>query len=595
VSEGSTQEVLAGTADWSLFHGDAIALLRSLPDDSVDLLLTDPPYGLSDHPVESIVEALTAWLAGEPYQHKKRGFMQATWDSFVPGPEVWREVCRVLKPGAHAAVFAGTRTIDLMGIALRLAGFETRDTPFAGIGAGLVGAWVQGQGFAKSKRADRAVAMELCELPGGHYEATLPKPDDREPGDHICPDCVEGEPYAGYGTALAPKYEPILLVRKPFTGNIAQTILEHGTATLNIDGCRVAHASPEDLAAHQATVAAIKERGGSMDNSWKNTSDLSAANDVNTEGRWAPNFLLVHDARCRRVGTTAVTANPTWDTPNRDTAPSAFTGGEVSKVRHVSRIGEASAERRYDEAGVTSFAPLPGARRDEAEEVAVYECVGGCPVAELDRQGGVSVSSGGTGEASRAAGGLFGVAKPATGGFGDRGGPSRYFPQFEWDPELDDLTAFRYTPKAKRAERDRGLEHFRARSAAEATDSEDGQQRLNSPRTGAGRTGGVRNVHPTIKPNALLRWLARLIRPVQRGELKPLALVPFGGAGSEIMALLQERCRVIAAELNDTDERPFVSTARARINYVEGRAFIPRESLRAAEPPRQASLFEVSK
>jgi hypothetical protein len=598
MSEGGATQVLAGEATWSLFHGDCLGMLRGLPDCCVDLVVTDPPYGLSEHPQKSIVEALTCWLAEKPYLHKKAGFMGAHWDAFVPGPEVWREVFRVMKPGAHAAVFAGTRTIDLMGIALRLAGFEIRDTPFTAIGAGLCGAWVQGQGFAKSVRADRAVSMERCELPGQHCESTLPKPEKRKPGDHICPDHPDGEAWRGFGTALAPKYEPILMVRKPLDGTIGQNVLRHGCGTLNIDGTRVAHGSPADLAAHQAQVAAIKSRGGSMDNSWKNSSDLSGASDVNTAGRWPPNFLLVHDARCRKVGTQTVAANPTWDTPNRDTEPSAFTGERVSKVRHANgRDGEASADKRYATDGATAFAMLPGQRRDEQESVDVYECVDCCPVRSLATQSGEGKVNGSIGAAAGARvrqNSIYGTDAGMRGEFtshGDTGTAARYFPQLEWDPELDDISPFVYSAKASRAERDRGLNQFRERSGGEATEREDESISLASPRSGAGRGGGIRNNQPTIKPIRLIQRLVRTVRPPQLGEQAPLMLVPFGGAGSEIVAGLLEGCRVVSAEINDTDDKPFVSIARGRIHWVEGREFTPRESLRTAEPPAQVAMF----
>lgn len=109
-----------------ILHGDALAALRTLPDNSIDAIVTDPPYGLSKEP--DIAEVLTHWLAGDDYTHTGKGFMGNSWDSFVPGPSVWREAFRVLKPGGYAAVFASSRTIDLTTISLRLAGFEIRDT-----------------------------------------------------------------------------------------------------------------------------------------------------------------------------------------------------------------------------------------------------------------------------------------------------------------------------------------------------------------------------------------------------------------------------------------------------------------------------------
>ena len=108
-----------------VIHGDCLEVLRTMPDNSVDAVVTDPPYGLSREP--DIEEVLRHWLAGDDYNHRGGGFMGKEWDSFVPGPAVWREVCRVVKPGGHILCFAGTRTVDLMGISLRLGGFEIRD------------------------------------------------------------------------------------------------------------------------------------------------------------------------------------------------------------------------------------------------------------------------------------------------------------------------------------------------------------------------------------------------------------------------------------------------------------------------------------
>ena len=110
-----------------LYCGNNIDALKRLPDNSVDSVVTDPPYGLSAHTAEDVTNAMKAWVEGKEYLVKKKGFMGKTWDSFVPGPELWKEVYRVLKPGGHVLCFAGSRTDDLMGISLRLAGFEIRD------------------------------------------------------------------------------------------------------------------------------------------------------------------------------------------------------------------------------------------------------------------------------------------------------------------------------------------------------------------------------------------------------------------------------------------------------------------------------------
>ena len=111
-------------------HGDCLEVLRGLPDNSVDSVVCDPPYGLSNTKPAQVADVLAAWVTGdtEAVPATKGGFMGKDWDSFVPPPAVWEECLRVLKPGGHMAVFAGARTQDLMGLSIRLAGFEIRDT-----------------------------------------------------------------------------------------------------------------------------------------------------------------------------------------------------------------------------------------------------------------------------------------------------------------------------------------------------------------------------------------------------------------------------------------------------------------------------------
>lgn len=108
-----------------LLRGDCRERLRDLDADSIHAVVTDPPYGLSKEP--DIAEVLRHWLAGDDYQHGSGGFMGKSWDSFVPGPTYWKEVFRVMKPGAHLVAFGGTRTYDLLVLAIRMAGFEIRD------------------------------------------------------------------------------------------------------------------------------------------------------------------------------------------------------------------------------------------------------------------------------------------------------------------------------------------------------------------------------------------------------------------------------------------------------------------------------------
>lgn len=242
-------------------HGDCLKVLRDLPDNSVDSVVTDPPYGLSNTKPQQVADVLAAWVTGETeaVPAKKGGFMGKDWDSFVPPPAVWVECLRVLKPGGHMAVFAGARTQDLMGLSIRLAGFEIRDT----LG------WIYGSGFPKgmdvSKAIDKAAGAErevVSERPAygiggngilsGHAEGATAKV--------TAPATPEAVKWDGWGTALKPAIEPIILARKPLVGTVANNVLEHGVGGLNIDACRVG----DDVRPKGASTGEIVSENGSM-------------------------------------------------------------------------------------------------------------------------------------------------------------------------------------------------------------------------------------------------------------------------------------------------------------------------------------------
>ena len=230
-----------------LLHGDCLLELKRLEDNSVDSVVTDPPYGLSKEP--DIAEVLTKWMNGEPYDHGHNGFMGKSWDSFVPHPDIWREVFRVLKPGGHALVFAGTRTQDLMTISLRLAGFEVRD----------VIEWLYFSGFPKnldvSKAFDKRAGAEREVVGKGKYFNRQPNglascnvtgfsseigKRHGSNGYVTAPATELAEKWDGWGTALKPAHEPIIMVRKPFKGAVIDCVEKYGTGAINIDACRIA-------------------------------------------------------------------------------------------------------------------------------------------------------------------------------------------------------------------------------------------------------------------------------------------------------------------------------------------------------------------
>jgi DNA modification methylase len=227
----------------NLYRADCLPILRSLPPASVAAVVTDPPYGLSDVSSADTIQALTAWVSGDRERVPNgKGFMGNEWDRFVPPPAVWDECFRVLKPGGYMAVFAGSRTADLMGLSIRLAGFEMRDTI----------TWMYGSGFPKSldigKALDKAAGAER-EIIGKHKAPAGNKPGGAslnmslygmpEEAFITAPATDAAKQWDGWGTALKPASEPIVVARKPFPGTVAANVLEHGTGGMNIDGCRV--------------------------------------------------------------------------------------------------------------------------------------------------------------------------------------------------------------------------------------------------------------------------------------------------------------------------------------------------------------------
>lgn len=209
-----------------LYHGDSAEVLKAYGDNTFAAVVSDPPYGLSERepPVEDV---LRSWLAGaeyEPENGRARGFMNEDWDGFVPGPGVWREILRVLKPGGFLFAFAGTRTRDYLGLALRLAGFRVEDSI----------EWLTAQGFpTRNRRAELALAQKA----GAGARGARRRAHGMVPTEGL----ESARHFEGRGTALKPAHESILIAKKPLAErNLARNLIAHGTGTLGIDACRVA-------------------------------------------------------------------------------------------------------------------------------------------------------------------------------------------------------------------------------------------------------------------------------------------------------------------------------------------------------------------
>lgn len=207
----------------TLHQGDCLEVLTTLPDSSVDAVVTDPPYGLE-------------FMGREWDAPWKSGAAGSRGESAAFGQwcEQWaRECLRILKPGGHMLAFGGTRTWHRLATAIEDAGFEVRDSI----------AWMYGEGFPKSLDVSKAidkregvwrgrsgpVSSANSSLSGPNYERV----------DKGIPATPQAQEWDGWGTALKPAFEPIVVARKPLAGTVASNVLEHGTGALNIAACRI--------------------------------------------------------------------------------------------------------------------------------------------------------------------------------------------------------------------------------------------------------------------------------------------------------------------------------------------------------------------
>lgn len=312
-------------------RGDCLDVMRELlaRGERFHAVVTDPPYGLSS--CGDVAPILSAWLSERSAPAPKKGFMGKDWDGFVPGPEYWRLCRELLVPGGHLVAFAGSRTSDLAGISLRLAGFELRDV--------VQFLWTYSTGMPKGLNVARAVDADAARR------------------------------LDGWSTALKPAYEPIILARKPVAGSVAENALEHGTGALNVGACRVPLSGPSDAAAfaynHDGVNRSLKEDGASSEclgGGWK---VVKGPKDV-PDGRFPTNLchdgsaeaLALFEAFGERPGALARTRS--------DGAPM---GNSVyGAMRHPTR----SMEPRGDRGSAARFFPSLGADDEDREAAALF-------------------------------------------------------------------------------------------------------------------------------------------------------------------------------------------------------------------------------
>jgi site-specific DNA-methyltransferase (adenine-specific) len=244
-----------------LILGDCLEKLKDLPDNSVDSIVTDPPYGLS--------------------------FMGKKWDYDVPSVDIWKECLRVLKPGGHLLSFSGSRTYHRMAVRIEDAGFEIRDQIM----------WVYGSGFPKSHNIGKAVDKiqgndreVVGEINTNSFETWADFTDRNEWTTKNKERTKGTSEWEGWGTALKPAHEPIVMARKPVSEKTnAENVLRWGTGGLNIDDCRIGY---NDDKPHSIPTERDLDNATGWADRLKRTEDW----EPNNTGRWPANIIFDEDA-----------------------------------------------------------------------------------------------------------------------------------------------------------------------------------------------------------------------------------------------------------------------------------------------------------
>jgi len=215
---------------YTIHNADALSWLREYDGEPFDACLCDPPYGLTATEPD-MREVLRHWLDDEDYQSGKGGFMNKSWDGFVPGPPLWAALLATLRPGANAMIFGGARTFDLLTVAARLGGFVKRDMLAYMYGSGYPGGLDIAKKLDKLAGAERkVVGVEKRKGKSGGImgKQTVIERQITEPASE------DGKLWHGYNTRIKPAYEPILWAMKAIDGSFAENALTHGVSGLNI-------------------------------------------------------------------------------------------------------------------------------------------------------------------------------------------------------------------------------------------------------------------------------------------------------------------------------------------------------------------------
>lgn len=569
---------------------DNYEYLKSLNDNSVDSVVTDVPYGLGAEP--DISEVMKAWVEFGYYKPKnKSGFMGKEWDAFVPQPIIWKEIYRVLKPGGHVIAFFGNRTYDLGVIAMRFAGFEIRDkiqylfddselrqsfidslsneqkSVFEQIfkNGDTELSWNYGQGFPKSLDVSKAIdeklgtEREIVGVKNNTYDGSIRNPENHKSPAELsnigkwglietphgqplnAPSSEEAKKYSGWGTALKPSSEPIVLARKPLNEKtVADNVIKYGTGGINIDRCRIGY-EKEDRLLKGGTYGGNRKSGEGT-SMFGNGGKSIEYGDL-PGGRFPSNLILSHSSGCKFLGYEKVKGTSTG---NGEAEVGEESNGAIKPIRR------GKFTDRTDEAGL--------------ETVEKWECSDTCPVKLMDEQSGI-LTSGAMRKSYEYQNNGFSMGKPAGATKSiheaNTGGASRFY----------------YVAKPSQWERNFGLDNFSDKLKSES--GANGERHKNSIVT---RRIIAKNIHPTVKPISLMRQLVRLITPPGG-----VCLDPYAGSGTTGIACKIEGFNCILVD----SEQEYIDIAKARYHAWQPDDImeIIREQEKKPKDDNQISLF----
>jgi DNA modification methylase len=499
---------------WTVRQGDCRDVMRAMTDASVDAVVSDPPYGLA--------------------------FMGKGWDHAVPGVEFWVEALRVAKPGAHLVAFGGTRTFHRLAVAIEDAGWEVRDCL----------SWLYGSGFPKSLDVGKAHDRAAGALPpesvrfsvAGRTDQNLPNPATKG-YNRPAPATDLARQWHGWGTALKPGHEPIVLAQKPYTPQQLLAILVPTTRELI---CKVATSEKTGT----SSFASLQTFGFWSTAPWllqcldvlsnvasRCTTETASALTTDLKILKSSLSKITHDS-------TTVASSPTSGGESSAMLAAAISASVQAKCERLAATtaGEIAIDWRADEGTApaggefsTAWEPIILARKPLTGTVAANVAQHGTGALNVD---GCRIGT------------------EVVGWQGARGGSVGRWPANVCLDEdaaamLDEPSRFFYTAKASRREREAGLDGMPERVALKWNSGGIAERLAETARP-------LSNVHPTVKPIALMRWLCRLVTPPGG-----LVLDPFTGSGTTGCAAVLEGFRFYGAEL----DAEYAEIARRRIAY----------------------------